>query len=334
MNKQNLFLSFFLFFCFANVYADPEFDGIVVFGDSLSDPGNVFAVTGNVSVPPFNVSNIPDAPYARGGMRFSNGPTWIEQLSRELHLRGGTGPALRSPAFTNYAFGGARARSTSGSPFDLTTQVGLYFSSARHGATSNTLFTVYVGGNDVRDAMEVFFGVLFATGDPVAAQLAAEAVLAEAITSIADNIAALSFAGASQFLVPNVPNIGATPAVKALGPTAASVATQLSIGFNAGLSNTLTGLEAVLPIEVTRLDVFGLLDQVVADPQAFHLKNAADACITPGVVVGVFCKKPDKYLFWDGIHPTRAGHALLAEEAEEALEDEEETLEDEDESER
>ncbi len=126
MNKRNIFLSILLFFCIANAYAERDFDGVVVFGDSLSDPGNVFVVTGMVSVPPFNASNIPDAPYARGGMRFTNGPTWIEQLSRKLHLRGGTGPALRSPAFTNYAFGGARARSTSGAPFDLTTQVSLY----------------------------------------------------------------------------------------------------------------------------------------------------------------------------------------------------------------
>jgi len=283
----------------------------------LSDPGNVFVVTGNVSVPPFNASNIPDAPYARGGMRFTNGPTWIEQLSRKLHLRGGTGPALGSPAFTNYAFGGARARSTSGAPFDLTTQVGLYLSSPRHGATPNTLFSVYVGGNDVRDAMEVFFGVLFATGDAVAAQLAAEAVLTEAVTSIADNIAALSFAGARQLLVPNAPNIGATPAVQALGPGAAAVATQLSIGFNAGLANALTGLEAALPIEIVRLDIFGLINQVIADPREFHIKNATDACLTPGVIIGAFCTKPDRYLFWDGIHPTRVGHKLETDSEEE-----------------
>jgi outer membrane lipase/esterase len=27
------------------------------------------------------------------------------------------------------------------------------------------------------------------------------------------------------------------------------------------------------------------------------------------------CQKPDEYLFWDGIHPTRAVHAIVAHEA-------------------
>src|SRR5437870_5726450 len=45
---------------------------VVVFGDSLSDPGNAFVILHKVAVPPFS-SLIPDAPYARGGLHFSNG---------------------------------------------------------------------------------------------------------------------------------------------------------------------------------------------------------------------------------------------------------------------
>ena len=69
------------------------FDGIVVFGDSLSDPGNAFALTGeNLTPPSYGMSGvelltlIPDAPYAKGGNHFSNGPTWIEDLGRALGL--------------------------------------------------------------------------------------------------------------------------------------------------------------------------------------------------------------------------------------------------------
>jgi phospholipase/lecithinase/hemolysin len=49
------------------VHAGSGIGDIVVFGDSMSDPGNVFVVTGTQSVRPFNSSGIPDAPYARGG---------------------------------------------------------------------------------------------------------------------------------------------------------------------------------------------------------------------------------------------------------------------------
>src|SRR6185295_14584631 len=63
---------------------------VVVFGDSLSDPGNAFALNGGVTVSPptygmDGVSNglpevitlIPEAPY--GSRRFSNGRTGVER---------------------------------------------------------------------------------------------------------------------------------------------------------------------------------------------------------------------------------------------------------------
>lgn len=313
--------------CVASVHAGPEKSDIYVFGDSLSDPGNAFVVTGEVSVRPFNTSNIPDAAYARGGHHFSNGETWIEQLSADLKLKGGSGPALRSPSFTNYAFGGARARANSGAPFDLATQVGLFLSDPANIVTTDTLFSVYVGGNDVRDALVTFNAVFEQTllsggtlAEALAAgQAAAEAVLADAVTAIADNIVALTTAGGRRFLVPNAPNVGAAPAVKALGADAAVLAAGLSDGFNTALNAALDGLEAALPIEIVRVDIFDLINQVVASPEAFGLVNSADACITPDVHKGAYCNKPDDYLFWDGIHPTRAGHALLANKAAEAL---------------
>ena len=315
--KRILFTFTLMFLVIAPVYAASPYSEIYVFGDSLSDPGNVFVVTGEQSVRPFNADNIPDAPYARGGHHFSNGKTWVEQLSADLKLKGGTGPALRTSAFTNYAFGAARARMTG--VMDLSSQVGLFLSTTQGAIPADALYSVFVGGNDVRDATATFFDVFFTTGDPVAAQLAAEAVVGEAVQSIADNIVLLSSLGATHYLVPNVPDIGVTPAIQSLGPQAVAVATGLSAGFNAALETTLINLENGLGVQITRLNVFKLINDAVADPDIADLVNVTEPCITPLVRKGAFCNKPDDYLFWDGIHPTRAGHDYLAEAALNAL---------------
>jgi phospholipase/lecithinase/hemolysin len=315
--KRILFTLTLVFLVIAPVYAASPYSEIYVFGDSLPDPGNVFVFTGEQSVRPFNADNIPDAPYARGGHHFSNGKTWVEQLSADLKLKGGTGPALRTSAFTNYAFGAARARMTG--VMDLSSQVGLFLSTTQGAIPADALYSVFVGGNDVRDATATFFVVFFTTGDPVVAQLAAEAVVGEAVQSIADNIVLLSSLGATHYLVPNVPDIGVTPAIQSLGPQAVAVATGLSAGFNAALETTFINLENGLGVQITRLNVFKLINDAVADPDIADLVNVTEPCITPLVGKGAFCNKPDDYLFWDGIHPTRAGHDYLAEAALNAL---------------
>src|SRR5258706_10461824 len=86
--------------------------GIVVFGDSLSDPGNAFALVGGTNTPPdYSVDFflVPDQPYARGGHHFTNGATWIEQLAQSEGLAANAKPAFRgsSAGATNYAIGGA-----------------------------------------------------------------------------------------------------------------------------------------------------------------------------------------------------------------------------------
>lgn len=56
---------------------DTAYSGLIAFGDSVSDPGNVYALTGQESVAPYEP--VPTFPYAIGGHHFSNGKTYVER---------------------------------------------------------------------------------------------------------------------------------------------------------------------------------------------------------------------------------------------------------------
>jgi len=302
--------------------AQPRFDGLVVFGTSLSDPGNAFALRGGTNTPPdYDVDPflVPSTPYARGGHHFSDGATWVEQLARSLGLAASANPALanQSKKAANYAVGGARANDRPDT-FDLAEQTGAFLSERGGVAPGGALYVVEMGGNDVRDAIAAFVGA----GGGINGQLAAQAVIAGALQSIGNNIGALYQAGARKFLVWNAPNLGLTPAIRALdsvSPGAAALANALTVGFNQGLEfQVLAGLAGLPGIEIVRFDVYGRLQAIVADPSAFGLTNVTNACITPQSAP-YHCKEFRDYLFWDGIHPTAAAHGIVAQQVREVL---------------
>lgn len=296
---------------FAGFFGDEgegvEFHKIVVFGDSLSDPGNVFAATGQYSIRPF--MPIPSAPYVIGGMHFTNGETWIERASRQLGTWTASGPALRVPGvYTNYAFGGARARpgSSSASP-DLGAQVAMYLGESGGTVDPQALYVLWFGANDINDAL--------AAGDPAAAA----SILQAAIGSIYSGIQTLWGAGARVFLIPNAPDLAKTPAVRSAGPAAVAGAEYLSGAFNSALGQLLSGLDALPQVRIVRLDVYSLLNGVIAAPETYGFANATEPCLKFYVVANVICSTPRTYLFWDAIHPTAAAHRVLAQGAVAAL---------------
>jgi phospholipase/lecithinase/hemolysin len=173
---------------------------------------------------------------------------------------------------------------------------------------------MFIGSNDLRDAF-----VELVQGNPEAA----EQIVRAAIGGTAAALQRLADAGVRTCLVLNLPDIANTPSVRELGPEAELAANALSRGYNAALAEALAGLQALNPeITLINVDVFAALEDVVAHPRAYRLRNVTESCITPGVIRGAICRRPDKYLFWDFIHPTTRGQQLLSEEALEQLEEE------------
>jgi len=250
------------------------YSAMYVFGDSLSDTGNVYAYSGGTQPPP---------PYAPG--RFSNGPVWVETLSFMLGLGPVTPSALGGK---NFAVGGA---TTGGVPApsipgtSLTDQVNLYALS--YGlADPNALYVVWGGGNDVN------------AGD-----------ISNTVVNLLNIISTLASLGATQFLVPNLPDIGLTPAAIAAGPATAAVATFLSSQVNAGLASNLPTLASLLGVNIASLDVWTFLNNTIAGSPGNGFTNTTQPCFDSSVPS--VCANPNEYIFWDGIHPTSAAHQQL-----------------------
>jgi phospholipase/lecithinase/hemolysin len=276
----------------------------VAFGDSLTDPGNAYAATGVISTAPFSL--IPSAPYA--SRTFSNGPTWAEWLAFGLGSPESGAPALVAPgAFTNYAVGGARARPGTGS-FDLTAEVSLFLSDYGGLACSSPTYILWIGGDDLRDALTA----LATAANPADGQAAAAAIIGAAVTGIADNVAALTASGARNFLILDAPDVSHAPAVRMLGSGAITAGAQLSAAFNSALAGAITQLQALPQVHIARYDDNALVARIIADPDEFWLRDVTDPCLRFGVVANTVCAEPWEFLFWDGIHPTTAGHRIVA----------------------
>jgi outer membrane lipase/esterase len=291
--------------------AQTTFGRIVVFGDSLSDPGNLFALEGGANTPPYDSLGqllIPDKPYALGGHHFSNGATWVEQLAKPLKLAGNTRPAFQGSGTeaTNYAVGGARAHDD-GINVNLSFQVNTFLNTFGGVAPADALYVVEFGSNDIRDALEAGAG--------------GGAILIDALTNIGNNIGALYVAGARKFLVCNAPDFSLTPAILALdrvNPGTGQFARFASVTYNAGLDSVLASIAGLPGIEIVRVDFFQALNEMVAAPAAFGLSVVDTPCVTPNTPPYT-CQKPDEFLFWDGAHPTKAVHAIISQEAALAL---------------
>jgi phospholipase/lecithinase/hemolysin len=266
-----------------------------------------------VSQAPF--APIPDAPYdIGGGHHYTDGRTWAEQLAAQLDTPFSGRPALERPGeFTNYAVGRARARANAPAfpAYDLSSQVGLFLTDFRGHARADAIYVIWIGANDLDDALQALATDPSGTTSATIAQTAIE--------TVAVNVQALYAAGARTFLIPDLPDLGDTPAVRALGPAAVAAAAQLTGLYNQGLQQALAQLQVLPQVRFIEFDVDGLVQQVIADPAAFGLDDVVDACLAFFTTADPICARPRRHLFWDGIHPTVAGHEILEHAAQRLL---------------
>jgi len=291
-----------------------SFSEAIVFGDSLSDSGNYFAQFGEMSMQPYETGNVPSAPYAIGGHHFTNGATWVEKLTKKLHIPNSGSPSEVSPGvFRNYAVGRSRARAVLlddvFSEANLTTQVDSFLADENDQAPSAALYIIWIGSNDVADAL---FG-----GNP-------EAIIGAALGNTFEQILRLYAHGARHFLILNMPDFSLTPLVLdfvSIYPPDVQAGllhsiSMASAGYNFYLEGTLALIQSSLTdMDVISLDVFGVMNDIVANPESYGLEVVDEACITPDTQGHAYCSNWARYLFWDAQHPTKEAHSIIADQA-------------------
>jgi phospholipase/lecithinase/hemolysin len=283
-----------------------------VFGDSLSDAGNsglaTLAFAGKV---------FPPTPYADG--RFSNGPTAVEYLWNLIGDGGALTPSLAGG--TDFAIGGATTGVESYNEvnpnvpeelrgaYDNTSAAAQLQAFQSYASTSpfdpeTSLFVIWLFPNDVlyANATGSLPGVV--PGSP-----GGDNLISNGIANIATMISLLATtAGAENFLVINLPDMGRTPG-GSQDPAQSAALSALSAAFNAGLAAQLDVIADQLGINLTQFFIDQLFAELLSNPASFGFTNASQACVQ-----NLATCNPDEWVFWDSIHPTTRAHQIIADQ--------------------
>ncbi|WP_210454174.1 autotransporter outer membrane beta-barrel domain-containing protein [Pantoea ananatis] len=308
-------------------------DSLTVFGDSLSDTGNVGRFTYNSAT----------------------NPLYDEILARQAGLT--LQPS--SQGGSNYAAGGAVAVPAINPQFNTQDQVARYLASTNGRADPNGLYIHWIGGNDLAAAVAL---------PPLATTL-----IDNSAGAAASQVKALLNAGAGTVIVPTVPNVGATPALieailqpfsaaavsaafqsldAAATPNSAARQQAIQAAFNQA-AGQLSGVPAVRDLiaqqlfaawqqlsaqaaaltarynqleenalantqgNIVRVDINGLFSEVIDNPAVYGLSNTAGMACPPGTSSDCTSStagfsSQQNYLFADRLHPSPAVHAIIA----------------------
>jgi phospholipase/lecithinase/hemolysin len=270
---------------------------LYVIGDSLSDQGNAFALTGG----------FPPPPYAQ---RASNGPVAVERMAQLLGV-----PLVASQlGGTNYAVVGATTGPVQipGAPPGVTTE---NISEVEFGlpqlAGTSLLSQVaqIINAGPLVDPDGALFMVWGGANDLFLSPTAGTAV--NAVTNLGQSILALYGFGARHFFVPNLPDLSSTPAAGALSPAERAGLQALSIGFNNLLAAQLIALSSLPGIDITAFDDFSFFNAFLANAGANGFTNTTSPCLVGTPPNATVCADPNSFVFWDTVHPTAAAHQAI-----------------------
>jgi len=267
----------------------PVINNLLVFGDSLSDMGNAKN----------SILDVPDVPpYWQG--RFSNGQVWIEYVSQAYGLTTTIGSGLDSG--DNRAFGGSQTGI--GYSYlllpNVGTQINNYLANVQSSISPNDVVSLWAGGNDF----------LYGTADSNTI-----------VANVESHIRELAAAGASQFIIPNLPPLEKTPEVLGRSQSQQNTIGQEVVAYNQKLTSLVSDLSTELGLTIHHIDAWTLFNDIVNNNQALGIVNTQDsACSASASLLplpicnsaSTLVPNPDEFLFFDKAHPTRVMHKFIS----------------------
>lgn len=258
---------------------------LTFFGDSFTDTGNGDAL----SLLHLGIDLTPSPPYAPG--RITNGFNYADYLMQRF----GFGPFATASLLggRNYAIGTATTGVIGGGglPIGMLAQLGMFSGSA----DASGLFILFGGANDLRAA----------SGLNVTQQ---DFVIQTALTNLGTIAGGLYAKGARNFLIPNLPDLGFTPAD--FGTPKSPILSAATMRFNQQLSTQLGLWKVAFPnANFLGLSLNNLFSNIGTDiaqgGPLYGFTNATLPCFSAPVPCSTS-------LFVDDLHVTTKAHLLVS----------------------
>lgn len=308
-----------------------------LFGDSLADAGNnnfIQNTTAKANFPPYGETFF----HCPTG-RFTNGRTAFDFIASMLRLP--FPPPFLKPRSDfshgiNFASGGSGLLDSTGDglnviPLSLQIRqfVANYSSTLKqkgaggiYGKThlSQSLYVISSGGNDI--ALNYLLNTTFqrTTSAPEFVKLL--------LSKYNEYLLSLYSNGARKFLVLDIPPVGCVPSsrlagIKAWNGGCLETANKLAMAYNRGLRQLILDLNKKLEGATFLVtNVYHFVLNIIKHGKSYGFTETKNACCGAGpfntaVNCGLkvpqdkrgrykafLCKQPEKYVFWDGTHPT------------------------------
>lgn len=277
------------------VNATISFSNLFIFGDSMSDTGNLASITD-------------DFPPAYYNNRLSNGPVAVEILGEKLGLS--ANPSLHlinQNSGSNYAV--ASAKSGGSRSLDLNSQINAFLAAYRFSVPNDALYLMFIGGNDVRSVRNV------------QDSQSVETTLQNAANNVKQNISRLINSGAKYIVVMNSIDMGNLPEAllsdlqSSHEPTLSERTTENTRHFNDFLEETFDDIEDEFDIKIAEFDSFEFLSQVIDEAESFNFSYVREPCFFHSTLTFHsdcnFGQNANAFLFFDEKHPSARGHVLI-----------------------